>query len=193
MSVETSKFEGNKEVEPGDFKREMAMMEATLQNLVDGESVAYERDMKLVEAQLRSMEAKYKGNQKIAKFLDAYSTKFAFVAGVLGGLLASLVAPENLPLAGSTIGSIGAVGTFTSLKMMADGIGDLKSIKAREALSSMQELMKMGREFTDDYLKRGGAISVEDKGVKDSRLHVTDEQVEKARAEMNKDLTSGGK
>ena len=64
---------------------------------------------------------------------------------------------------------------------------------ALKIVDDIRQLINTSREFTYEYLKKGGTVYVKDEGVKDERLHVTDEQVEKARGEMNKDLGKRGK
>jgi len=73
--------------------------------------------------------------------------------------------------------------------MLATYVGSKFTERAIKAEKNITELINMSRDFTAEYLKKGGAVEVEDWNAKDQRLHVTDEQIEKARGEMNEDLT----
>ena len=184
MSFEKPIIE-SKEAGPKSFEQEMVSLESALQNLIDGKLVHYEKQMVDVQNELERLENKYIKDLRIAEFLKRAEKKLGIISLAMGGALVLLL-NEKMIGAGIAVGGtiLATAGLYAESKF---------SEQALKIVDDIRQLINTSREFTYEYLKKGGTVYVKDEGVKDERLHVTDEQVEKARGEMNKDLGKRGK
>jgi len=184
MSFEKPIIE-SKEAGPKSFEQEMVSLESALQNLIDGKLVHYEKQMVDVQNELERLENKYIKDLRIAEFLKRAEKKLGIISLAMGGALVLLL-NEKMIGAGIAVGGtiLATAGLYAESKF---------SEHALKIVDDIRQLINTSREFTYEYLKKGGTVYVKDEGVKDERLHVTDEQVEKARGEMNKDLGKRGK
>ncbi len=175
MSFEKPMVEKGKEMEPKSFEQEMASLEASLQNLLaGGKDVNWEKQMEDIQSLLKVMRAKYQKDEKIAKFFRQFEYK---VGGIVFGMgMLAIILGEN------KAGAITAAGGVALSALAGEGNSKF-AIRAQKIKGDIEELINTSREFTDEYLYKGGA---EDR--KYGGLELTKEQVEKAREEMNKDL-----
>ena len=67
--MEMSKLE-KRDVVESSFEGKMRSLEESLQGLLDGKVVDYEKQIKSVEDQVKAMEIKHAKDERIAKFLD---------------------------------------------------------------------------------------------------------------------------
>ena len=175
MSMEMSKLE-KRDVVESSFEGKMRSLEESLQGLLDGKVVDYEKQIKSVEDQVKAMEIKHAKDERIAKFLDKFTSKIKKYWLIIPGFLALLAQEHQAAAAGMAVGGV-------SLSVIALGVQSKFQEQAFKISQDIKELIDESRKFTDAYLQKGGATYVEG-----GRLEVTKEQVEKVRGEMEKDL-----
>ena len=103
MSMEMSKLE-KRDVVESSFEGKMRSLEESLQGLLDGKVVDYEKQIKSVEDQVKAMEIKHAKDERIAKFLDKFTSKIKKYWLIIPGFLALLAQEHQAAAAGMAVG-----------------------------------------------------------------------------------------
>jgi len=98
-----SKLE-KRDVVESSFEGKMRSLEESLQGLLDGKVVDYEKQIKSVEDQVKAMEIKHAKDERIAKFLDKFTSKIKKYWLIIPGFLALLAQEHQAAAAGMAVG-----------------------------------------------------------------------------------------